>query len=97
VKYPIKYYINIKDAEGWLEAKQLDYGTYIKGLDDTHPAILVWNKEIPFGVLQEKAPNAYYLYDIDGDGKLDYRSDYLDIHIFITINNSPVHDPSLMS
>jgi hypothetical protein len=93
-QHPIKYSAKIQGTVNWREAGMLEYGMYIKGVDDTHPAILLWDKQIPIGVLQGKPPSSYFLFDTDGDGVLDYRSNELILPTYIVLSNSPIVDPS---
>jgi hypothetical protein len=94
-QHPVKFTVKMQGNTNWREAGMLEYGMYSKkGVDDAHPAILLWDRLTPIGVLQGKPPSTHFLFDIDGDGVLDYRGNELILPTYIVLSNSPIVDPS---
>lgn len=90
---PPKYYTAMGGEPSWVEMGQLEFFSYKEKLDGRYPNFMVWNKKVTFGVLQGEAPNAYFLYDTDGDNILDYKTTYFFLPPFIVESNSPNLDP----
>lgn len=91
-KYLVKFKRPMPDISKWYEGTNLTILSYAKGYDPGLPVILVSNDRIPFGVLQGEKPNAHYLFDTDGDGKLDYKGDLPIVPIWLVAWNSTVKD-----
>jgi hypothetical protein len=87
----IKYKLPMGDISSWIEGKDITILTYQPGVDSSKPNFLSW-RGIPFGVLEGIRPNAYYLFDTDGDGTLDYRTDKPLTPIWLVSYNSKVVD-----
>lgn len=92
-EYPPKSYQKIEDKSGWVEFGQMAYFFYKKEFDSRFPTFMVWNKSVPFGVLQGEPPDAYFLYDTDGDSILDYKTTHFFFPFFLVEANSPNLDP----
>lgn len=71
----------------WPECK-IVFGAYDKNYDGNTPIILFANDDDAIGVLQGLSPNAYYLYDINGDGVLDTKTSNIIFPYWIVYNNS---------
>lgn len=73
-KNPVKYQMELRPISSWPEGKTMAYAYDTKG-DGTSPIIIVVDGTYPIGVLQGSSPNAYYLFDSDGDGNLDLKTE----------------------
>ena len=90
-KHPVKYRLSVNDISTWIEGTNVKMLTYQNGIDSTKPNILSHNG-IPFGVLEGAPPHAYYLFDTDGDGALDYKTDEAIVPIWFVSYNSKIID-----
>ncbi len=91
-QYPVKFKRRMDDISDWTEGRDIDALMYTKGYDDRFPVVLSSGKT-PFGVAQRAKSKAYFLFDTDGDGKLDYRSETAFLPIWLVLRHSPVQDP----
>lgn len=71
----VKYRVDLQPLSDWPEGKAAAY-LYDTAMDGTTPVIIVVDDKYVIGVLQGLSPNAYYLFDSDGDGILDLRTDF---------------------
>ena len=90
-KYPARYKRPMDDISEWSEGKNIEVLLYTREYDARFPVILS-SGGTPFGVLQEKGSKADFLFDTDGDGKLDHRSETPLVPIWLVVRNSTVHD-----
>lgn len=73
--YPPKYSSSPYTVNIWKESEIKIY-SYTKENDGTKPYILYTDGgKFLIGILQGKSPNAYYLFDTDGDMKLDFKTE----------------------
>lgn len=73
LRNPVKFQVPVDPISQWREGEHVLLLTYQRGEDSLKPAFLS-TCGIVFGVLQGTPPNAYYLFDTNGDGILDYRT-----------------------
>ena len=69
----VKYEKEVNPISSWPEGKT-KICTYNTKVDGTSPVVLVINDSFPIGVLQGTSPNAYFLFDFDGDGILETKT-----------------------
>ena len=93
---PVKFKKPVENISSWVEGKNLTILTYQTGIDSTKPNFLS-SKGVAFGVLQGKNPNAYFLFDTDGDGTLDYRTNTALLPIWLVNYTSKIYDSSSMA
>jgi hypothetical protein len=73
--HPPKYSSSPYTVNIWKES-EIKFYSYTKENDGTKPYILYTDGgKFLIGVLQGKSPNACYLFDTDGDMKLDFKTD----------------------
>ncbi len=89
----VRFSIPMGDISNWPEGQHISAFTYQRGVDSSMPSFLV-SRGIPFGVLQGIPPHAYYLFDTDGDGALDYKSEEAILPIWLVSYTSKVRDSS---
>jgi len=92
LKYLVKYEYPLGDISNWQEGKNITALTYAKKTDAKIPAILMTSTKIPFGAVQGKASNAYFLFDTDGDAALDYRTTKPLLPIWLVLHDSKIID-----
>lgn len=90
-KYPLRYKRPMDDISEWSEGKNIEILLYAREYDAQYPVILS-SGGTPFGVLQEKESKAQFLFDTDGDGKLDHRSETPFVPIWLVFRNSTIQD-----
>jgi len=76
-----------KIVSDWKEGIATLY-TFSKVWDDTKPILVFVNEFYPIGVLQGTSPHAYYIFDIDGDGILDKKTDSFILPYWVVYGNS---------
>lgn len=86
-KNPIKYKLLNQKISNWPEGvvTLLAYHTKVDGKS---PIIVFAIDKYPIGVLQGSSPNAYYIFDIDGDGILDTKTDKGILPFWVVYDNS---------
>ena len=89
----VKFKVPAGRISQWSEGQHVILYTYQRGADSLKPAFLSADG-MTFGVLEGVSPNAYYLFDTDGDGILDYRTTQAILPIWIVGACSKVIDTS---
>ncbi|HOM86563.1 MAG TPA: hypothetical protein PLH80_00130 [Spirochaetota bacterium] len=84
---PVKYKLTNQKLSNWPEGvvTLLAYDTKVDGKS---PIIVFALDKYPIGVLQGTSPNAYYIFDIDGDGILDTKTDKGIVPFWVVYANS---------
>jgi len=93
-KHLVTHKRKIEGFSSWSEGKELTGATYMEGDDVVGPVFLVANDAVPYGVLQGKPPNAYYLFDTNCDGRLDFTTTKALLPICLMLSTSQVTDPA---
>jgi len=88
---PVKFTMPMGDLSQWAEGLNVRLLTYQQGNDSSKPAFLS-SGGVPFGALQGVPPDAYFLFDTDGDGRLDYRTAKVLLPIWLVTRTSKVVD-----
>jgi len=74
-KQPAVYSLGDQKISDWLEGQKVSFMAYDQAGKPGPPYILTSTNEIPFGVLEGNSPEAYYLFDTNGDGALDFKTE----------------------
>jgi hypothetical protein len=90
---PVKFAMPMGDLSQWAEGLNVRLLTYQQGNDSSKPTFLS-SRGVPFGVLQGIPPGAYFLFDTDGDGRLDYRTEKVLLPIWLVTRGSKTIDGS---
>lgn len=93
--HPVTRKREIAGFSKWVEGIRLTMATYNEVKPDSapEPMFLLANGKIPYGVMQGQPPGAFFLFDTDCDGKLDFRTTQAILPICIVLSTSQTKNP----